>query len=507
MAVGRGDSADTFGCGRLVSPRLETMALSLASRLGGEALPKRTPAGRQRWLHVLSIAKNIGGHTTMVRRWIEIDDSGDEHHLAVTSMERLDIPELSAAIERTGGTVTLLGGASSLLDRSRRLHELAARTADRIVIHAHPWDLVPTIAFGRPGGAPVLFVNHADHTFWIGAAIADLVVNLRQSGQDLTLRHRGVERNVLLRIPLPAPAQPSPDARAAIRTRLGIPSSATVFLTVGAAYKYTAVGAFDFPAMVQALLTELPQAYLIAVGPSASDRGWATAANALGGRLICLGWRPAAAYRAAADVYLEGFPFNSHTALLEAAVAGLPAVRIPASAIPPFSGNHYPLSAVSPPADVPDYRRQAVALARSSDLRRSTAKALHDAVVALQCGDNWRPRLAEMKAAVPATHAVHAVSAPSTDAELDRLWTIFLMRVHRVDPLRFVRLAAELRLDSRPGRDAIQAEHRRQLGPQKAIVRARAFVADRLVRFGLGRLLRTLYLRARAAGRSVPGQR
>ena len=46
---------------------------------------------------------------------------------------------------------------------------------------------------GVAGGPPVILLNHASHTFWVGASIADLVLNLRQAAQDLAKRHRGVD--------------------------------------------------------------------------------------------------------------------------------------------------------------------------------------------------------------------------------------------------------------------------------------------------------------------------
>ena len=470
-------SADTFGFGQLTSARLEELALNIATRLGAPPGRKSYAKSRpQRWLHVLSIGYAVGGHTTMLRRWVESDDSGDEHHLALTFMDKLALPDLSEAIERSGGRVTPLGDVPSLLERARQLRNLAWREADRVVVHSHPWDVVPIIAFGVPDGPPVLVLNHADHIFWVGASIADLVVNLRPSGEELTLRHRGVDRNFLFRIPLPNPRDPLCLAqdRAAMRAALGIPASASVFVTVGTAHKYKAVGDLDFLAMVQKLLSALPDAYLVAVGPSAADADWNVAVQALRPRLIPVGVQcPVTGYHAAADIYLEGFPFDSHTALLEAAVSGLPVVRIPACVVPPFSGHHFPLSVVTQPADVEAYLAQAISLAKSREMRRSKAATLHNAVVGLQCGSAWRQRLSELRKAAPDQHAIYELHPVDSDRELARFWTAFCMRVDSRDPLQFVLgLVTELQLDTVAELHLILAEYRKWLNAAEAEARS-----------------------------------
>jgi hypothetical protein len=445
--------ADMFGCGQLTSTRLERLAITLAGRLGPRPLAKSsTGSAPLRWLHVMSIAYRVGGHTTMVRRWIENDNSGDEHNLVLTFMDELDLADLSATIRQSGGKVTTLGGVSTFLDRARQLRELAWRKADRVVVHCHMWDVIPTIAFGIAGGPPVLFLNHADHTFWVGASIADVVVNLRQSGQDLTINNRGIDRNFLFRIPLPDPAAPVDVARnrAETRAKLGIPTSAIVFLTVGAAYKYESFGKLDFLTMAQRLLAILPEAYLICVGPSSERPDWNRASNSWQPRLILLGAQyPVTPYHATADIYLEGFPFDSHTALLEAAVSGLPVVRIPASAMSPFSGHHFPLSVITQPDDVEMYLAQAISLATSQELRRSRATKLQNAVTGLQCGSAWDARLRELKQATPDQHVVYVSNPIDPAPEIDRFWTAFLKTTYPGDTLQKAReLARQSQLNS-----------------------------------------------------------
>jgi hypothetical protein len=191
--------ATVFGCGALASPALEARAVDIGLGLDWPAKDEAArPARGLRWLHVMSLAYPIGGHTALVRRWIENDESGDAHSLLITWMSGLEIPALAGAVRSRGGTVRCLGAIESLLDRARALRAAAWRGADRVVLHIHNWDVIPSIAFAVDGGPPVLLVNHADHAFWVGGGIADVVINIRESGEDVNVRHRGLSRNAIL---------------------------------------------------------------------------------------------------------------------------------------------------------------------------------------------------------------------------------------------------------------------------------------------------------------------
>jgi len=433
--------AYAFGCGELASQRLETLGLALARSI---PVPKETsdsPRRVGRWLHVMSLAFDVGGHSRLVQRWIENDVSGETHDLVVTCMSEFDFPELLEAVAARGGKVTMLGSTPSHIERARRLREIAWARADRVVLHAHPFDMIPAMAFGISGGPPVILLNHADHLFWIGAAISDQVINLREASEDLCVRLRGIDRNAILPIPLPLPA-PNLDrasSRAKLRQRLYIPANALVFLTIGSAFKYRAIGDLDFVAMARRLLATLPDCHLVAVGPDAKSSGWADLSRDFKPRIHALGdQRDLAAYHAAADIYLEGFPFGSITALLEAGLTGLPFVRLPRTVPPPFSSARYALSVLDQPADTDVYFAQAVALAKSSEARRSQGTAARDAITSFHCGNAWRAKLAAFKKAAPPAHSIYPVqSAPLPDAE-DRFWAQFLMNRPNPHPLAFM---------------------------------------------------------------------
>ena len=62
--------------------------------------------------------------------------------------------------------------------------------SDLVVLHVHNNDVVPFLALAGMGRRrpPVVFVDHADHLFWLGARFADLIVNTRLSGHRLAAR-------------------------------------------------------------------------------------------------------------------------------------------------------------------------------------------------------------------------------------------------------------------------------------------------------------------------------
>jgi hypothetical protein len=212
-----------------------------------------------------------------------------------------------------------------------------------------------------------------------------------------------------------------------------------VFLTIGSEFKYRPVGELDFPAAMRRLLAKVPDAYLVAVGPDAASPGWGELIHDLGPRVVAVGERlDLPAYHAAADVYLESFPFGSITALLEAGIDGVPFVRLPATAPPPFSSDRFELTALAQPANVQGYLDRAIELARSADVRARTAYSQKTAIVGYQGGHAWRARLEGVKRGVPSTHRTYALEVPPLPADLDRFWTEFLLVRQPPEPLTFL---------------------------------------------------------------------
>src|SRR5207253_2876944 len=103
------------------------------------------------------------------------------------------------------------------------------------------------------------------------------------------------------------------------------------------------------------------------------------------------------AYLRAADVYLETFPFGGQTALLEAALAGLPCVRAFA---PPFdllvASDEALDGLLTNPATEEDYVEQASALIRNPEARHCLGAKLREQVHFYHSGEQWQRRLDEV---------------------------------------------------------------------------------------------------------------
>ena len=292
--------------GAWTSPALDDALEAIGLRSCPRAL--RPPSdGARRVLHVATECAAVGGHSRMAWRWIE-RDAGAVPTLALTR-QRGPVPDrLAHAVSRRGGRIDILEGYDEL-ERARALAALVDG-ADAVVLHVHPFDAVAPIALAdRRGRPPVLLVNHADHCFWLGPGVADLVVSTRAAV-----------------LPVPADAPVALPDRATARRALGLDPDARVLVAVASAYKMERIDDVGFLDLVEPVVTGLPGTVLIAVGPD--DAGpWREAAVRTGGRIRPLGVLPDPSEAlAAADLFLDAYPCSSLTAALEAAAAGLPVV-------------------------------------------------------------------------------------------------------------------------------------------------------------------------------------
>ena len=386
--------------GLFASPRLERLLVGLGQQISAAPGPDtpRNGGERRKILHVLTYARSIGGDSRFVWRWIQ-QETKSRHSVAITAQTDVarffEIPEaLKEATAKSGGFLRVLSAPPSTpLDQARELRKLCMQM-DLVVLHLFPYDIVPVLALAAGcDSVRVAFVNHSDHTFWIGASVSDVIVHLRRQSADFLRQRRNLEpeRFSILPIPLPA-APPSGPGRAEAKRALDYSPETVLLLTIATSFKYSFPGQTSFLELVTPVLEKFPQTVLAAVGPEPKG-AWQEASARTNGRIRPLGvrWDNDLLY-AAADVYLDSFPFSSTTSMLEAGSHGLPVLACD-RANPELEvlGPYTPgLDDAIEQANSPEtYQRSLDRLIRDEGFRRACGERVQKKILSVHMGGNW----------------------------------------------------------------------------------------------------------------------
>lgn len=431
----------------LFSPRIESSMRSVSERLfhgasAAAAVSRRdmTPQARPRSLHILSEALPAGGLTAMATRWIAADAGRTEGHVALLTAGRSAPQALTEAVARAGGAVHIVPARMPWTEQARWLRELARRMADCVVLHIDVSDVVCGAAFGSAGGPPVILVNHNAHIFWTGVSYADRIANCR--GSDLeahwTSTLRGAPRGCFVPIPIvrstnsidTGPPEASPPPRGASwRASAGIPSAAVVLVSVGSRFKYSALPDSDFVETLTSVLLAQPGAYLVVAGFDADAR-WASACVRTQGRIRVLGRLTSEQLNdvyLAADIYVEGFPFGTTTALLEAASCGVACVVAPSGCPPPYATDGAAIEGTVPRSgSLTHYKRHLHHLIVDASARGLHASRVQQSVIAHHAEAGWKQHLETAMSGLPDVHAVYDCGAPTrTPSPVFEHWARF----------------------------------------------------------------------------------
>lgn len=416
--------------GLFASPELETLLAQIGARCVSASRP--SPASRsvetgsqpRTVLHVVTQTYQTGGHTRAVRCWID-EDSGRRHRICITRQGLVPPPgDLVAQLRTPADLIRLDARPGLLLHRAAALRSLAT-DCDLVILHTHPYDVVPLIAFadstGRP---PVVYANHADHCFWLGMGVSDVLMNMRLSGQRLATARRGVDpsRSIIVPWPLLTPARSVSSEKA--KQRLGVAPDQVLLVTAADATKYlpmTGTGLLD---LVLSVVQRHKNVVLFAAGP-APEGPWLTASERTGGRLRALGRLPdVTPLHEAADVYLDSSPISSLTSLLEAGSFGTPIVTYGPNGDPcavfgadiPSISEHM-LSASDPET----YANVLASAITDSAWRREIGARTRQAILTNHTGDGWQAAVEDMyrmAARVERSPSVKPIARQTGEADL-----------------------------------------------------------------------------------------
>ena len=385
------------------------------------------PNTKRHVLHVLTEGYETGGHTRLVARWCECDTTSVHSVIALEPLFREITPAwVSETAKKTGGWYCSLHDSPlGLCGRAKILRDNAYSWADVVVLHTHQFDPIATMAFGIAGGPPVIFLNHADHTFWLGVSVADIVANLRSAGQQITLERRGTRCNKLLSIPMVSLSNQKYTQEEA-KCKLCIDNDTIVLLSIGSSYKYASSCEWNFEGTILNIVKKYDNVVAFIVGPN--DRGnWNELKNETGNRIRAVGVQnDLEIFHSAADIYLDSFCMSSLTASLEAGLRGIPIVSLSNSINKSLSSDD--VSLVRSGAiygDLNSYVKQVSHLIEQAEARhllgcKIAQKIKEDHI------DNWCDSLNKIYCDLPQNHAIVTIYEDVSHWNDGDIWWAYL---------------------------------------------------------------------------------
>ena len=271
-------------------------------------------------LHVATMVGADGGHTRIILNWIK-NQTTKKHSLLINT--QCTVPEwLNKAVTESGGQV-ILNEQQGYIPKALFLktHSLAYES---IVLHVHTNDMLPLLAYGSNFTKPVALFNHADHTFWLGSAITDMVYDLNSYSADITRKLRGVRSNT----PLPIVIDEGRErdySKSELRDKYGIPQDKRVLVSMASKHKFLGQSNIFFKT-IPALLDD--STIMLLMGPQ-NKKQFKQLAKITAGKVIPMGYQDkdtADDLLRLSDIYIDSFPVSSFTSMLQAVRAGIPVV-------------------------------------------------------------------------------------------------------------------------------------------------------------------------------------
>ena len=426
--------------GALCDPELERLVRIAVRGEGVVRLDRRRGNGRV--LHVLTEGYAVGGHTRLARRWMERDPRPAD--VALTMQRGPVPPSLQESAERSGARIyDLREGFPTLTGRAEVLRGLM-NGASTVVLHVHPYDTVALAAACLPGSRPpIVFENHADHTYWLGLGAADLVVENREIGRRVSRELRGVPGERLTVLPVPVEQASVTSTRKSIRAQLRLRPSQVAGVSVASPLKTAPIWGEGFDELLARVLPRIPELVVVVAGP-APDGAWSRLQSAFPGRVFPLGVVDGVqSLYPGMDVYLDSFPCGSNTAILEAAAAGLPPVSLQlhrgyaelfSSSAPGLADDGYAQNTED------EYVAALRALVEDRELRRKRGEQARSEVLAAHAGPGWADALEEVYRRAHDVPIADLDEYPEQVRDTDyggTLLPFILGRNHAPEPARF----------------------------------------------------------------------
>lgn len=284
-------------------------------------------------LHLFSEISSIGGHSKLIFSWME-NDKNSKHYLLSTWQNFQEVSDIAKSYQyNIDHNLFVYDQKLNIIEKAQKIVDtLKENYFSRIILHIHPHDVIPSLVFSSQKlKSPVFFLNHAEHTYWLGAPVTDFLLQIRESNilKDSENRNIPVQDQFFL----PIPVDESYSLKKTEKNTFNI-------ISIGRASKYEPNQEYNFYEEALKIVKKFEHVVFTIIGIELNNPNRKIYTHE---RLIFIHpTRDINPYIETADLYLEGFPIPSFTSLLEPAMAGVPFVLHynPASVYKVFDDNN-----------------------------------------------------------------------------------------------------------------------------------------------------------------------
>lgn len=348
-----------------------------------------------RVLHIVSEIFNIGGHSKLLSKWILRDNTTDSSVLA-TSMKLEDLQKVLA--HHNLGSVPSMVLIGDDIQKSQELSEIA-QGFNRVILHIHPNDIIPSLAFSSGAyHGEVYFMNHADHSFWVGKQILTKLILYRENIKEETIERRGISDDDIYVLPIPMDeikieATSSKDKPKELRNKLKLQSDDLVGICISSAYKLNRFNGYSFFDDIIKLLNQNPRYHFIMIGV---DKKFEYAEYHE--RIHYMGRvNDPSPFLRISDIYIENMPYGSFTSLFLAMTYNIPIQLMYSdfaklSSIDIFTvedGFEYP-------SDYNDWKESIERLLANPEIKQKQIDAQNSYLINNNYSEGWTRRLTQL---------------------------------------------------------------------------------------------------------------
>ena len=288
--------------------RFDDLEEGLAQRLPEP--PLQNPLLLKQEIHIATEVYVHGGHTRLIQNLL--DAAGCDADVLLISDKAGQQSILNIHEDRL-----LRLDAISSVERACQIMEHVVNYRN-IFVHIHPDDIISAAALKRLKpelkNSKIIFVNHADHTFSLGLASADIIFEISSYGWALRSKRETEKISSFIGIPLTPPQKVAFFA-----------AKQNLIMSGGDAYKFKPEAGKSFQEEIKFLLLSNKSLNAVIVGPRWHNYWWWPLKLRFRKRLHLkakIPYKDYIDYLAICSVYLDSYPVTGGTAFTEALTKG-----------------------------------------------------------------------------------------------------------------------------------------------------------------------------------------